>query len=223
MVEKVTLPTTWAQADAEVARKFDAPEEKKEEEVVNEVKGQGLVEILHLLVAQGMSAADAGKAAQKWGSQLTEMQGMGFQVTPQAAALCEKYHGRLVRVVNALADEPVAMSDTSEEQPVPSVEEEMPQVEEEVARPPITHVPLPVAMAGYPEPAPVPMPTDAPAVEVTPSAQVDAQPQGMLGEDKWPGVLVDLTAMGFLDEARNRVLLAKYAGRVDRVITALCE
>ena len=42
-----------------------------------------------------MPAAEAGKFAHRWGSQLTELEAMGFDVTPRAAELRSEVNSEL--------------------------------------------------------------------------------------------------------------------------------
>ena len=58
-----------------------------------------------LLRADGVAPQQAATYAQKYGSQLQELQAMGFSKWARAVELLDKYQGRMVRVVNALAEE----------------------------------------------------------------------------------------------------------------------
>lgn len=213
----------------------DAAEGAETAEVLTEAKSEERIRVLHALIAFGMPAAEAGKFAHRWGSQLTELEAMGFDVTPRAAELCEKYQGRLVRVVNALSED-AAPAGSAPAAPAPAAPAPGGASTDGSSSPASggassggassggassgAEAPAAAAAAEAPAEAPeAPMEVDGPPAEPQPAQN----PGGCTPEDAWPGLLAELASMGFADEARNRALLAKYSGRVDRVVAALCE
>lgn len=95
-----------AEANAESQRENRRLQEAKQQAAVPEkLKGEALVGVFELLRADGVESQQAAAYAQKYGAQLHELQAMGFARWARAVELLDKYNGRLVRVVNALAEE----------------------------------------------------------------------------------------------------------------------
>ncbi|CAJ1371013.1 unnamed protein product [Effrenium voratum] len=174
-----------------------------------------------------MAPPKAAAASKRFAAQLKELGEMGFEDWLAAVELLERYNGRLLRVANALSER---QAEGFEQQAAPA----------------------PAAPMPPPPPPPAPAQAPAPAIdkervaakfkeliaagieknaaaaqaiqivrqEMAQEAQAaQATPATGGFEEK----LRELLSMGFADEERNRTLLAKYAGRMDRVVEALCS
>jgi len=165
----------------------------RSEPELGEVRGQELVAVFERLRALGMRPPEAAIAAKKYAAQLKELSEMGFEDWVHAVELLDKYGGRLLRVANLLSERAAEAPEAAF--PAPP------------AAPPAAPAaaPAPAARAGA---ADTPAPEPDEATGAFPAADVDEK-------------LRELAAMGFADEGRNRELLRKYAGRLERVIEAL--
>lgn len=191
-----------------------------------EVRGADLEPVFERLVALGMAPPKAAAASKRYAAQLKELGEMGFEDWVKAVELLDRYNGRLLRVANAL----------SEEAMLP--QEEMPPAPPAPPSPPRAAVPVPAPAAPAATAAIDKERVTAKFKELVASgldpneaatqaiqrvrqemAEAAAPPTatGALEEK-----LRELISMGFADEERNRALLAKYAGRMDRVVEALC-
>jgi len=163
----------------------------RSEPALGEIRGQELVGVFERLVALGMKPPEAAMAAKKYAAQLKELSEMGFENWIEAVKLLEKYNGRLLRVANLLSEQ-IGETNASEVFPVTSV-------------------------------APEATATSVPPGVMAQEAASLAPPEEASGSqaDGVEAKLTDLAAMGFVDEERNKALLRKYAGRLDRVVDAL--
>lgn len=209
----------WARAaafaDAERAR------ETKDDELLvdaaaeiefsrKDLSGASKADLFKTLVGRGLERNRAANAAQRYSSQLLELDGMGLLDDPtRCVALLDRYGGRLLRVVNALSDEREASFDAAAyEPPAPAPRPPAPSSQEAFAAAFARHV-----AAGLP-------PNEAAAAALAEAA--DAAPTPVA--DKWAEQRAELKAMGFDDGApRTLALLDKYQGRLDRVVNALAE
>jgi len=191
----------WSAAQESAHEALDARLEGREgtptaaarsEPALAEVRGQELVGVFDRLKALGMRPPEAAIAAKKYAAQLKELGEMGFENWVEAVELLEKYGGRLLRVANLLSERAVLAPEAVSLPPAP------------VQVPPAP-VQVPAAPAGG-------------AVEANAEpAEAASAPSPSDVEEK----LRELAAMGFADEERNKGLLRKYAGRLERVIEAL--
>lgn len=211
------------------------------------LEGQELVAVFERLVAFGMPPQNAAAASKKYAAQLRELGDMGFDDWPRAVRLLDKYQGRLLRVANLLA-EPAPPEELAEAAAdAAHVEDSVPPDAAAPASDPAP-VPLPVPRPAAPtqhDPAFKAAVTEkfkelvaggmppndaatraiqlvraeqASAAAAPPAPEVAAAP-APAGYDEQ---LQELAAMGFTDVDRNLALLRKYAGRMERVIEALC-
>lgn len=231
--------------DARLGR-VESPTAALLEGSLEEVKGSELVGVFERLVALGMSPEPAAVTAKKFGAQLRELGEMGFEDWLEAVTLLERYNGRVLRVANLLSER-AAEGAPAELPPAPAaVAAPAPAAASPPAPAPATTAPRATALnkevvaAKFRELVAEGMaPNDAatraiqlvreemrsgeaaaaqPAAPAPAAAVPEAQAAPSF-EDKLP----DLAAMGFTDEDKNRALLRKYAGRVDRVVDALCS
>jgi hypothetical protein len=185
-----------------------------------------------------MEPPKAAQASKRFAAQLKELGDMGFENWVEAVDLLERYNGRLLRVVNLLTEQ---IAEGSLEPPAPSFEPPPP--------PPAPAVSVPAAS---PAPAPKAAPIDkervaakfkellaggmapndaaAKAIQIVREEMAQAKAEesptvtgpSEVGSSEFEERLRELAAMGFTDEAKNLALLTKYAGRMERVIEALC-
>lgn len=106
------LAGQWSSAAVEAASSLDAaaldaPEMEDNENHQVEQNSDMKVAIFHKLKDFAPDFPTAAKWAQRWASELAQCEEMGYTVDrwPAAVRLLEKYQGRLVRVVNGLAEE----------------------------------------------------------------------------------------------------------------------
>lgn len=170
----------------------------RSEPALGEIRGQELVAVFDRLKALGMRPPEAAIAAKKYAAQLKELAEMGFENWIEAVELLDKYGGRLLRVANLLSERAA-----------------------EAAEAPM---PPPAAAPAQPEGG-----AEADAAPAEAGSQANPAPSSPGGEEAGDALapagveekLRELAAMGFADEERNRTLLRKYAGRLERVIEAL--
>jgi ubiquitin fusion degradation protein 1 len=218
------------------------------EPALEELTGTELVGVFERLVAFGMPPPEAATASKRYAAQLKELAAMGFDDWPQAVRLLDKYNGRLLRVANLLSEQATEGRAASPQpaQP-PVVREAIPAPAAPPALPPSAPAPVKDTGAGLPKElvaekfkelikagmAPgeaaqeaikhvratlsTATPNGAAAVSAEASAPSDDVP--MVVDDK----LRELASMGFIDEERNRALIKKFAGRMERVVDALCS
>mmetsp|Transcript_99868 Transcript_99868/g.286936 ORF Transcript_99868/g.286936 Transcript_99868/m.286936 type:complete len:684 (+) Transcript_99868:78-2129(+) len=229
--------------DARLAgSKPDTPTLALREQVLREVRGTELVGVFERLVALGMPPEQAAATSKKYAPQLQELGDMGFEDWLEASRLLDKYNGRLLRVANILSEGAIADAGASSG-PQPSVSSTAPVV----TAAPLSTAPSPspaidtaavhakfheLVAAGVPHTdaatqaiqhvrqsmaAAAAAPTDSHLVEMS---QDGTQPVTNAEDDM--AKLQELIAMGFTDSTKNRELLRKYAGRMERVIEALC-
>mmetsp|Transcript_71512 Transcript_71512/g.221133 ORF Transcript_71512/g.221133 Transcript_71512/m.221133 type:complete len:620 (+) Transcript_71512:1-1860(+) len=181
----------------------------RSEPALSEVRGQELVGVFERLRALGMRPPEAAIAAKKYAPQLKELGEMGFEDWIAAAELLEKYGGRLLRVANLLSER--AAEGGAEASEAARVVAAAPP-------PPAATALAPARAAG----AAAGVGTAPMEVDQAPSSPASVEEEAAqpvpadVGEK-----LRELAAMGFVDEDRNRSLLRKYAGRLERVIEAL--
>jgi len=199
---------------------------------LSEIRGEELVAVFERLVALGMQPPKAAAASKRFAAQLKELGEMGFENWIDAVELLEKYNGRLLRVANLLTERAIEGHDT-----LPAVAPPAPPV-------PAASAPTTSASAPSKQAPPVDkervtakfkelvaggmIPDDAASQAIlavrqemaaeAPAAAVSVPPTGAIQEK-----LQELLSMGFADEARNKALLTKYGGRIERVIEALCN
>jgi len=236
--------------DARLDR-VESPTSALKEGSLEEVKGTELVGVFERLVALGMRPQPAADAAKKFGAQLKELGEMGFEDWLEAVTLLERYNGRVLRVANLLSERaaeglgpetPVAIPAAARQAPftaVPAATASAPKQPATKATPldkEVVAAKFRELVAGGMAPndaatraiqlvreemsasavAAVAAPVATQAADIPePATEVTAAPSY---EEKLP----ELAAMGFTDEERNRTLLRKYAGRMDRVVDALC-
>lgn len=213
---------------------------------LEELKGQELVDVFQRLVALGMRPPEAAATSKKFAAQLKELGDMGFEDWIRAARLLEKYNGRLLRVANLLS-ESAGTDDMEVDFPSAPSGWSMPAAAPaRMPSPPPAPAPAPAAAGAVDKErvaakfrellAGGAQPNDAAvrAIQIVreemaaeAAAAVPAEPQPSVAEGGAPpedaAKLAELAAMGFRDEERNRSLLRKYAGRMERVIEALCS
>lgn len=241
----------WASAEQSAHRLLDQRLEGGEtptaaagkEPELEDVKGQELVDVFERLVAFGMPPPQAAIASKRFAAQLRELGDMGFHDWLEAVSLLEKYNGRLLRVANLLSEQ-----GTSETTRAPPARPALALAPAPALVPPMT-APAPVVSApvkdngaGLPKEqvaakfrelvAAGAVPAEAAAlaikhvraaVQAQTAASTTAQTPASVGsEADLEAKLQELASMGFADEARNRVLIRKYAGRMDRVVEVLC-
>lgn len=227
----------------------DTPTAALKEGKFEELKGVELVSVFDRLRALGMPPPEAAATAKKYAAQLKELGEMGFEDWITAARLLEKYNGRLSRVANLLSEGGGAEFDDFPMAPVAPAAAPAPvtfavPVPEpaQQQRPQATTVAVASAAAGIDKErvaakfrellAAGVQPNDAAgqaiqhvrhemAAEAASDPSSDRDEVMPPAED--PGKLAELASMGFGDEDRNRVLLRKYGGRMERVIEALCS
>jgi len=207
----------------------------RNEPELERIQGTELVGVFERLAALGMQPQQAAAAAQRYGAQLRELGDMGFENWIEAVELLQRYGGRLLRVANLLSERAATGGDgLGEEQtfasPAPA------PVTVASSREPVTTGAAPLdrdaVQAQFQElvrngmlpneaatraiqmtrAAPATSPASAPVEETDPPPPAAGADEEKLGE---------LASMGFVDEERNRLLLRKYAGRMERVIEAL--
>mmetsp|Transcript_52807 Transcript_52807/g.97733 ORF Transcript_52807/g.97733 Transcript_52807/m.97733 type:complete len:670 (+) Transcript_52807:112-2121(+) len=230
----------WTEAEQRAHEMLDQRLEGKvspshhvsEDPELEEVRGQELVDVFERLVAMGMKPQDAAAASKRFAPQLKELGEMGFGDWPRAVQLLDKYHGRLLRVANLLAedqmtDEPTPMDVSPPSPPVPTP---APAQQEQTARkamPPGLEAKFKELVAAGMKPAEAAttalrllkeQASAPPPTETTPAVEPPA-----VTADGFSSQMAELVAMGFTDADRNAVLLRKYAGRMERVVNALCE
>mmetsp|Transcript_21825 Transcript_21825/g.39159 ORF Transcript_21825/g.39159 Transcript_21825/m.39159 type:complete len:677 (-) Transcript_21825:92-2122(-) len=215
---------------------------------LEEIRGEELVAVFERLVALGMQPPKAAAASKRFAAQLKELGEMGFENWIEAVDLLEKYNGRLLRVANLLTESvfeghdsmpgpaPLAPAPAAPAAPAVTAAPSKPQApalpvdkervtakfKELVAggmnpNDAASQAILTVRQEMAAEVASVAasVATEAPA-PADPVASVPAT--GAIQEK-----LQELVSMGFADEARNKALLTKYGGRMERVIEALCS
>lgn len=236
--------------DRRLAR-AETPTHALTEAPLEDLQGQELVGIFERLVALGMRPPQAAQAAKKFAPQLKELGEMGFEDWLAAVPLLERYGGRLVRVANLLSEGAGASDVTIPQaalQPVEAAQAQAPAAAPQPALSPrIGPAALPkevvaakfkelVAAGVQPNEAAtraikevresLVAPTDAqqPATgEATCVGEVTGAGVTAMAVDEQAEKLIELASMGFVDEQRNRELLRKYAGRMERVVDALCN
>eukprot|EP00929_Paragymnodinium_shiwhaense_P074842 TRINITY_DN38297_c0_g1_i2.p1 TRINITY_DN38297_c0_g1~~TRINITY_DN38297_c0_g1_i2.p1 ORF type:complete len:691 (+),score=223.95 TRINITY_DN38297_c0_g1_i2:133-2205(+) len=215
---------------------------------LGELRGQELVAVFERLVAFGMKPPEAANASKRYAAQLKELGEMGFDDWPEAVRLLEK----LLRVANLLSEQaadrsfepfPQASAPTpafSSTAPSPAPSPAPPAAPAATAAAP---APAKDSGAGLPKervaakfkelitggmkPAEAAQAAikqvrdevNAEAAAATASATTEPVHEQADVADR----LKDLAAMGFVDEVRNRELIQKYAGRMERVVEALCS
>lgn len=200
-----------------------------------EIRGQELVGVFERLVALGMEPPKAAQASKRFAAQLKELGDMGFENWVEAVDLLEKYNGRLLRVVNLLTER---IAEGSLEPPAPSPSPPPPAA---TSAPSASPAPVPKAApidkervaAKFKELLAGGMPPNdaaAKAIQLVRQEMAQAKAEetpavtgpSEVGSSEFEERLRELAAMGFTDEAQNLGLLMKYAGRMERVIEALC-
>lgn len=205
-----------------------------QEPTLAELPASEVVAVFERLVALGMPPKEAAAAAKRFGAQLKELGNMGFENWVEAVELLDRYNGRLLRVANLLSERAVEGGDLA----FPVAQRQAPRAQAPLAPlapavPEKEALPKEVVAAKFREliaqglgpneaatmairlvresmaPAAVPAPVPAPSAALPQEAPVQEK-------------LKELASMGFVDEGRNRQLLQKYAGRLERVIEALC-
>lgn len=202
---------------------------------LEEIHGQDLADVFERLVALGMPPKEAAAAAKRFAPQLRELGDMGFENWVEAARLLEKYNGRLLRVANLLS-ESVSMPASSTSLSGASTATPVASAPASTSAPPAAKLgaglPKEAVAAKFKELIVAGMkPNEAAikAIELVKSelvAAVPSEPAKMPAEpsdDPIEGQLQELAAMGFTGEQQNRDLIRKYAGRMERVIDALCS
>ncbi|CAK9087779.1 unnamed protein product [Durusdinium trenchii] len=223
----------WAEAEekahAQLDRRLDGEElpDASAEPDLPEVRGADLVPVFERLVALGMAPPKAAAASKRFASQLKELGEMGFEDWIQAVDLLQRYNGRLLRVANALSE--AAEAEIAPPAPPPAVPA--------VPAPAVPAAPAAARVAIDKEQVTAKFkelvasglePNDAAtqAIQLVRQEMAEAVPEPPPPPVQATGALEEklreLLSMGFADEARNRALLAKYAGRMDRVVEALC-
>jgi ubiquitin fusion degradation protein 1 len=213
---------------------------------LEDLRGEELVGVFERLVAFGMPPKEAALASKKYSAQLQELGTMGFHDWPAAVRLLDKYQGRLLRVANALAEGMAESGEPQSTQPPPvapvpistatpsaaSVPKSAPTMSQAIdkqavaakfqdlvkggmdpnqaATEAINVVRAEAAAAAQSSTTPVSVPSAANGTSEIPDASLAEK-------------MTELAAMGFTDEERNQALLRKYAGRMERVIEALCS
>jgi len=172
---------------------------------------------------------------------------MGFDDWLEAVRLLDKYNGRLLRVANLLSEQ---AADEQEKPSPPPVDS--PAHVREVTPPPVPAAPIAAVPhadaaptrdtgAGLPKELVATRFKDLLATGKTPaeaaqeairhvraSLATPAPAATKLGvpeaaaADGLDDKLRELASMGFVDDERNHVLLKKFAGRMERVVDALC-
>lgn len=227
----------WAEAEdrahAMLDRRLEGEElpDSSAEPDLPEVRGADLVPVFERLVALGMAPPKAASASKRYAAQLKELGEMGFEDWVKAVELLERYNGRLLRVANALSEE--AMLPQEEMPPAPPAPPSPPRAAVAVATPVPAPAPAPAAAidkervtakfkdlvaSGLDPNEAATQAIQRVRQEMAAEAAAPAAPATGALEEK----LRELISMGFADEERNRALLAKYAGRMDRVVEALC-
>eukprot|EP00930_Biecheleria_cincta_P086117 TRINITY_DN75485_c0_g1_i1.p1 TRINITY_DN75485_c0_g1~~TRINITY_DN75485_c0_g1_i1.p1 ORF type:complete len:673 (-),score=148.26 TRINITY_DN75485_c0_g1_i1:258-2276(-) len=203
-----------------------------------EIRGQELVGVFERLVALGMEPPKAAQASKRFAAQLKELGDMGFENWLEAVELLERYNGRLLRVVNLLTER---IAEGSLEPPAPSPAPPPPPPAAAVSAPAPSPAPAPKAApidkervaAKFKELLAGGMaPNDAAAKAIQLVREEMAQAKAAespavtgpseVGSSEFEERLRELASMGFTDEGQNLALLTKYAGRMERVIEALC-
>lgn len=217
------------------------------------VQGEDLVDVFNRLVAFGMPAQEAAVASKKYAPQLRELGGMGFENWPEAVKLLDKYQGRLLRVANAMAETMADIGDVqfpahaSDAPPLPVAAQPVAPAVRNVQQAPAgpKAVDTAAVKAKYEELLASGMDKKEAATQAVRIIKEDAARQAAAAEQASRAVpmevdqsgpsldagsatsydekLTELASMGFTDVERNQALLRKYAGRVERVVDALCS
>lgn len=238
--------TAWAAAEERALQALDqridgvvtATDVLSAEPELEEIRGQDLADVFERLVALGMPPHEAAAAAKRFAPQLRELGDMGFENWTEAVQLLERYNGRLLRVANLLS-ESVGMPAAN---PTPSRTSTTALVASApvgtISAPPVAKLgaglPKQAVAAKFKELISAGMkPNDAAIkaielvkAELVAAELVAAEPVALPAEpskDPIEGQLRELAAMGFTAEQHNRDLIRKYAGRMERVIDALCS
>jgi len=202
---------------------------------LSEIRGEELVAVFERLVALGMQPPKAAAASKRFAAQLKELGEMGFENWIEAVELLEKYSGRLLRVANLLTERAIEGHDTlpAAVPPAPAAvapttsvsapSKQAPPVDKERVTAKFKEL---VAGGMTPNDAASQailtvrqeMAAEASAAAEVPAAAASVPATGAIQEK-----LQELLSMGFGDEARNKALLTKYGGRMERVIEALCS
>eukprot|EP00927_Polykrikos_kofoidii_P025057 TRINITY_DN22598_c0_g1_i1.p1 TRINITY_DN22598_c0_g1~~TRINITY_DN22598_c0_g1_i1.p1 ORF type:complete len:716 (+),score=173.18 TRINITY_DN22598_c0_g1_i1:109-2148(+) len=207
---------------------------------LEELKGTELVGVFERLVAFGMPPPEAAAASKKYSAQLKELSEMGFHDWPEAVRLLDKYDGRLLRVANLLSEQDAETSQLPTAPKAPSmVTGPAPAaLPTSVGSAPVKDsgagLPKEVVAARFKELLASGMKPGEAATEAIAQVRQEqnaakaAESAGASGTDDATETTTDeklreLASMGFVDEDRNRALIQKYAGRMERVVEALCS
>lgn len=232
----------WAEAEGKAHELLDRRLEGKDmpsdsaEPELAEIRGAELVVVFERLVALGMSPPKAAAASKRFAPQLKELAEMGFEDWVRAVELLERYNGRLLRVANLLSEAPAEESlspqDRSPSPPSPPLPRPPPQPEARAApqAPPAPAIDKAKVAARFQELVKSGVDPNEAATQAIQSvrqemaevAQAPRPPPEEAASAGHEDKLKELVSMGFPDEERNRALLKKYAGRMDRVVEALC-
>lgn len=240
--------SAWAMAEesahAALDRRIEGQESPsnvlRSEPMLQDLQGEDLVNVFERLVAFGMPPQEAAQASKKYSAQLQELAGMGFVIGPEAVLLLDKYQGRLLRVANALAE---SMAESGGEAPAfhTSPAPAAPAAPAAIAAPVAPVAASAPALdkaavtAKFQELVRTGMDPNEAATEAIKILRAEATSRAeatattaVTSEAPLPNAevfaekMTELATMGFIDESRNEELLRKYAGRMERVIEALC-
>jgi len=234
--------TTWKTAEERahesLDRRVDGTElptptaAVRDEPSFESVHGQDLVDVFERLKALGMAAPAAAVASKRFAAQLRELGEMGFEDWIAAVPLLEKYNGRLLRVANLLSEQADNVGMLQQSSPAPATEP-APTAASAASAPKLgAGLPKELVAAEFKKLVAGGMaPNDAALKAIEIVASVSEQrtaPSGsaenVSGEsvvsESYEAQLRELASMGFTDVEKNRALLKKYAGRIERVIDA---
>lgn len=195
-----------------------------------ECTGTELVAVFERLVALGMQPEKAAVASKRFAAQLRELGDMGFENWLEAVDLLERYGGRLLRVANLLSEQAASGTDitigSSSSVPPSTTKAQVSSAPKPAAATP-TALPKEIVAAKFQELIATGIsPTEAAAraIQIVRESLMAEEPSSAASVGlPFQQQLVELAAMGFTDEERNRSLLRKYAGRMERVIEGLCS
>jgi len=224
----------WAEAEERAHAMLDRrlegeePPDTSTEPDLPQVRGADLVPVFERLVALGMAPPKAASASKRFAAQLKELGDMGFEDWIKAVELLERYNGRLLRVANALSEAAMLPEEASPPSPpAPPSPPSPPPVQQVV--PPSGAIDKERVTAKFKELVAGGLEANEAATQAIQRVRQEMAAEAAAPPPPPPAAtgaleekLHELFSMGFADEERNRALLAKYAGRMDRVVEALC-